>query len=70
MIVSGPIERLYIRTEGTPEIEVPLGRTTIDVWVEDEGGNELFRTNKGADIAIQWAIDYQSSGEKVNEDGV
>jgi len=67
MIISGPTERLYIRTKGTPEIEVPPDRTTIDVWVEDEGGNELFRTNKGADIAIQWAIDYQSSGESTNE---
>ena len=59
MIVSGPIERLYIRTEGTPA----LGQETVDVWVEDEEGNELFRTNKGANVAIQWAIDYNSSGD-------
>ena len=62
-MVIGPIERLYIRSEGTPA----LGQETVDVWVEDEEGNELFRTNKGADVAIQWAIDHQSSGESADK---
>ena len=61
MRIAGLAGMIYVRTEGTPEIEMPSDRTTVDVWVEDENGNELFRTNKGADVAIQWAIDYQSS---------
>lgn len=62
MIVRGQKGLIYIRTEGTPEIELTPDEITIDVWVEDEDGNELFRTNKGADVAIQWAIDHHSSG--------
>lgn len=68
MKVKGPTGTLYVRTEGTPEIEVPKDRTTIDVWIEDEEGNELFRTNKGADVAIQWAIDYQSLSETAKKE--
>jgi len=62
MKVRGPNGIIYVRTEGTPA----LYQETIDVWVEDANGKELFRTNKGADVAIQWAIDYQTLEETAN----
>jgi hypothetical protein len=43
--------------EPSEHSDLDLQEPAIYYWVEDGKGNELFRTDKGADVAIQWAID-------------
>ena len=54
MKVYGPYGNLFIRTE-----EAPFKKYVV----MDSEGTTLFETEEGqdAEVAIQWAIDYQSS---------
>jgi len=62
MRVKGNKGTIYISPENIKEIPK-------NYFVTDEEGNVLFITkdHEGADVAIQWAIDYQSSASKANE---
>jgi len=68
MRVRGPKDTVYVITDDSV--------FPVKTYVKDEGGNVLFETVVsmdddrviyGAEIAIQWAIDYQSSIAKVKE---
>lgn len=60
MKVKGPIGMLIVGPEN-------IKKTPKNYYVKDEYGNTLFTTKdyEGADVAIQWALDYQSSEQKV-----
>jgi len=62
MRVKGPKGTIYISPENIKKIPK-------NYFVTDEEGNVLFITkdHESADVAIQWAVDYQSSGETANE---
>jgi len=62
MRVKGNKGTIYISLENIKEL-------SKNYFVTDEEGNVLFITKdyEGANVAIQWAIGYQSSGETTNE---
>lgn len=59
--VRGPRGVVYVRGNNPTKISTKW-------FVEDEDRISLFETEKSADIAIQWAIDFQSSKESANNE--
>jgi len=50
-------------------VSVDDSKFPVKHYVKDEEGNILFETEgETSEVAIQWAIDYQSSKEKANLD--